>query len=282
LIAEALNTNGLWDDDQNFFYDVLKYPDGTRMPLKVRSIIGLTSIFATLYMPGIVLKKLKQLDHGINWYRKFCRERGLYQPVIQKNEKEDSDKLISLINMEKLHKLLEALLDEEEFLSPYGIRSVSKKHTRSYEVEIDNQLYTLQYEPGESTTRILGGNSNWRGPVWFPMNYLIIQSLNAYYLYYGDELKVEFPSKSGNLLNLKQVAIQINKRLQKIFVEDESAGRPVHGRFKDFYMRPENRALIVFNEYFHGETGAGLGASHQTGWTGLIAALMATPASHRA
>jgi hypothetical protein len=274
LIAESLNTNGLWDEEQNFFYDVLKYPDGEKVPIKVRSIIGLTSIFATLYLPENILNKLDQFSHGINWFRKFCKERGMYMAVIQKDEKKESDKLISLISIEKLQKLIAVLLDEEEFLSPYGIRSVSKKHSRSYKIEIDKQLYSLQYDPGESTTRILGRNSNWRGPIWFPMNYLIIQSLKAYYQYFGDDFKAEFPSRSGNFLSLKEVAFQINDRLQKIFVDDQKGTRPVHGRFKDFYQREENKNLILFYEYFHGETGAGLGASHQTGWTGLMAVLI--------
>jgi Mannosylglycerate hydrolase MGH1-like glycoside hydrolase domain len=273
LIAESLNTNGLWDDEQNFFYDVLKSPDGSRVPLKVRSIVGLTSFFATLYLPGSMLNKLEQFKHGINWFRKFCKERGLYEAVIQKEEKEDSDKLISLIYLEKLQKLLYATLDEEEFLSPYGIRSVSKKHTSSYTIEIDNKLYTLQYDPGESTTTLFGNNSNWRGPVWFPVNYLIIRSLKVYHKYFGDEFKVEFPSRSGNYLNLEEVASRISSRLQNIFIEDRNAARPVYGRFEDFYRREENKDLILFHEYFHAETGEGLGASHQTGWTGLVAAL---------
>jgi hypothetical protein len=273
LIAESLNSNGLWDEEQNFFYDVLKYPSGKQIPLKVRSIVGLTSLFATLYLPENVLNKLKQFKHGIDWYRKYCIERGLYLSVIQKEGKAEGDKLISLIYIEKLQKLLEALLDEEEFLSPFGIRSVSKKHTTSYALEIDKQMYSLQYDPGESTTKLFGGNSNWRGPIWFPVNYLIIRSLKAYYQYFGDEFKVAFPSRSGNYLNLSEVAIELNTRLQKIFVADQNAIRPVYGRYKDFYQRTENRNLILFHEYFHGETGMGLGASHQTGWTGLIAAL---------
>jgi hypothetical protein len=274
LIAESLNTNGLWDEEQNFFYDVLKYSDGTRVPLKVRSIVGLTSFFATLYLPKNLLNKLDQFRHGIEWFRKFCMERGLYQAVIQKEDKEDSDKLISLIYLERLQKLLEATLDEGEFMSPYGIRSVSKKHEKVYEIEIDNQLFSLQYDPGESTSKIFGSNSNWRGPIWFPVNYLIIRSLKEYYLYFGNELKVEYPSRSGNYLNLKEVSIQLGMRLQKIFTADHNAFRPVYGRHKNFYQRPENRDLILFHEYFNGETGMGLGASHQTGWSGLIVALI--------
>ena len=274
LIAESLNTKGLWDEEQNFFYDVLKYPDGSRIPLKVRSIVGLTSIFATLFLPAQTLGKLDQFNHGINWFRNYCRERGLYMAVIQKEEKEVSDKLISLIYLERLQKLLGAVLDEEEFLSPYGIRSVSKKHTTSYQIEIDGQLFSLQYSPGESTTKIFGSNSNWRGPVWFPGNYLLIHSLNAYYQYLGNEFKVEFPSRSGNFMNLREVAIQLKKRLLSIFIADQNFFRPVYGRHGDFYKRAENRDLILFHEYFHGDTGMGLGASHQTGWTGLIAALI--------
>jgi Glycosyl hydrolase family 63 C-terminal domain len=274
LIAEALNTNGLWDEEQNFFYDVLIYPEGKKVPLKVRSIVGITSIFAALYLPENILNKLEQFKHGIEWFRKFCEKRGLYLAVIQKEGKEEGDKLISLIYMEKLQKLLMALLDEEEFLSPYGIRSVSKKHADSYEIEINNQVFSLQYDPGESTTKIFGSNSNWRGPIWFPMNYLIIRSLKSYYQYFGNEFKVEFPSRSGNYMNLKEVAIQLALRLQKIFTSDQNAYRPVYGRYNDFYRRPENKDLILFYEYFHGETGIGLGASHQTGWTALIAVLI--------
>ena len=186
----------------------------------------------------------------------------------------DSDILISLIHLKKLQKILDSVLDENEFLSPYGIRSVSKKHESGYEIEINGKAYTLKYTPGESTSAMFGGNSNWRGPVWFPINYLMIQSLQAYYRYFGDELKVECPGGSGNLMNLKDVANHLKTRLEKIFTADSDGCRPVYGRFRDFYTRPGNKDLILFHEYFHGETGMGLGASHQTGWTGLIAALI--------
>jgi hypothetical protein len=274
LIAEALNTNGLWDSDQNFFYDVLKFPDGTRIPLKVRSIVGLTSFFATLYLPGTLLARLHEFRRGIDWYRDYCVSRGLFQAVIRKDEGESSDRLISLIHMEKLTALLATVLDEEEFLSPFGIRSVSKKHESGYQVEINNQLYSLKYTPGESTTEIFGSNSNWRGPIWFPVNYLLIRSLETYYQYFGDDLKVEFPTRSGNYVNLKKVGNELKRRLLSIFLADESGSRPVFGRHSKFYMSAENRDLILFHEYFHADTGMGLGASHQTGWTGLIAALL--------
>ncbi|HET9826515.1 MAG TPA: hypothetical protein VFP87_14345 [Chitinophagaceae bacterium] len=260
LIAEALNTNGLWDEEQNFFYDVLKYPDGKKLSIKVRSIVGLTSIFAALYLPENILNKLEPFKHAINWYRKFCITRGLYTAVIQKEKNERCDKLLSLIYMEKLQRLLNAMLDEEEFLSPYGIRSVSKRHTSNYEIEIDDQKYFLQYDPGASTTKLFGGNSNWRGPIWFPMNYLIIRSLKTYYQYFGDEFKVEFPNRSRNYFNLKEVAMELNARLQRIFTVDENADRPVFGRYNEFYRRAENKDLVLFHEYFHGETGMGLGS----------------------
>ena len=274
LIAESLNTNGLWDEEQNFFFDVLKYSDGKKVMLKVHSIVGLTSIFAALYLPENVLNKLEQFNHGIDWYRRYCREKNMYQAVIQKVGKEAEDKLISLIYTERLQKLLVTILDEEEFLSSYGIRSVSKKHTQGYEVEIDHQVFSLKYDPGESTNKMFGGNSNWRGPIWFPANYLIIRSLKAYYQYFGDEFKVEFPTRSGNYLNLNEVTKELNARLQRLFETDQDANRPVFGRYNDFYQRDENKDLILFHEYFHGDTGMGLGASHQTGWTGLIAALI--------
>ncbi|MDP4223367.1 MAG: glucosidase [Bacteroidota bacterium] len=274
LIAESLNTNGLWDDNEGFFYDVLKYPDGHKRPLKVRSVVGLTSFFATLCLPAHSLDNLDQFRHGIEWFRNYCRARNLYEAVIKKEEKDVTERLISLIHIEKLKRLLNAVLDENEFLSGYGIRSVSKRHLKPYEIEINNQLHTLEYTPGESTSRIFGSNSNWRGPIWFPVNYLLIRSLNSYYLYFGDELKVEFPTGTGNFLNLHEVAFQLKMRLLRIFQADQDYSRPVFGRFRNFYQREENRDLILFHEYFHGETGMGLGASHQTGWTGLIAALI--------
>ena len=274
LIAEALNTNGLWDNEQSFFYDVLKFPDGRRIPLKVRSIVGLTSFFATLYLPATLLDRLRQFRRGIDWYRDYCFKRDLYQAVIQKDENKESDRLISLIHIEKLKALLSIVLDEEEFLSPFGIRSVSKKHEAGYHIGINDQIYSLRYTPGESTTEIFGSNSNWRGPIWFPVNYLLIRSLDTYYQYFGNTLKVEFPSRSGNYINLKEAGAELKKRLLSIFLSDGNGFRPVFGRHRHFYEREENRDLLLFHEYFHADTGMGLGASHQTGWTGLIAALI--------
>jgi Mannosylglycerate hydrolase MGH1-like glycoside hydrolase domain len=274
LIAESLNTNDLWNEKEQFFFDILKYPNGKEISLQVRSIVGLSSIFAGSYIPSKALGKLQQVKHGINWYDKFCRDKDLYRAIMDKDKGEDGDLLISLITMERFEKLLYTLLDEEEFLSPFGIRSVSKKHSTKYEIKIEDQVFSLHYDPGEGTTHMFGSNSNWRGPIWFPMNYLIIQSLKTYFSYYGDNFKVEFPSRSGNYLNLHEVSDQINKRLQKIFTLENNSVRPVFGVYNKFYQRDENKNLILFHEYFHGEKGMGLGASHQTGWTGLLATMI--------
>jgi hypothetical protein len=274
FITEAFNLNGLWDDDDHFFYDVLKQPDGKRIPLKVRSLVGITSIFTALVIPSEVLDKLVNFRHGLQWFRKYRRRQGEYLALMQHEEKEEGDKLITLVHQHKLEKLLTALFDEDEFLSPFGIRSVSKRHEQTYEVNIAGQTFALSYEPGESHTHIFGGNSNWRGPIWFPMNYLIIRSLKSYYRFFGDNLKMEFPSRSGRYLNLEEIAHELSARLIKIFLPDEKGHRPVFGRYNGFYQRQENAGLLLFHEYFNGDTGMGLGASHQTGWTGLVATLI--------
>jgi hypothetical protein len=275
LIAEALNTNGLWDEEQGFFFDVLKFPDGRRLPLKVRSTVGLTPMFAALYLPQSLLSGLKQFIRDMDWERKYSSDLGLYSIIIQKDESKTSDKLLSLFDKEKLARLLGIIFDEDEFLSPFGIRSLSKKYSEEYRVIIDGEPHTLKYAPGESDTPVFGNNSNWRGPIWFPINYLIIGSLKIYHQYFQDDFKVEFPTRSGNWMNLKEIADQLTSRLQNIFLPGPDGNRPVFGRFNEFYRKEENKNLVLFHEYFHGETGMGLGASHQTGWTGLIAALIA-------
>ena len=274
FIAEAFNTRGLWDEKECFFYDVLMSPTGSAMPVKVRSLVGMTTLFTAFVVSDEMLVKLKNFKKGIQWFRNYRQHRGEYLAMMQWNAAGDGDKLITLIYQDKLEELLKALLDEQEFLSPYGIRSVSKKHENAYVVTIAGKTFSLKYEPGESTSRIFGGNSNWRGPIWFPMNYLIIESLKAYYNYFKDSLKVQFPTGSNNYLNLKEVADELSMRLLKIYQPDSTGNRPAYGRFRDFYLRPENKGLLLFHEYFHGETGMGLGASHQTGWTGLFATLL--------
>ncbi len=274
FIAEAFNDNDLWDKDEQFFYDVLNLLDGKKMPIKVRSLVGITSLFAASVISDQQLEKLKHFKSGVQWFKKYRKERGEYLAMMEWKEDGTGNKLVTMMYKDKLEKLLGALLDEEEFLSPHGIRSVSKKHANGYELNIFGQSLVLQYEPGESSTRLFGGNSNWRGPIWFPMNYLIIGSLKAYYNYFGEELKVAFPTGSNRYLNLKEVAAELSGRLQNIFIADSKGIQPWRGRHAGFYERDENKNLLLFHEYFHGETGMGLGASHQTGWTGLVAALI--------
>jgi hypothetical protein len=273
-IADAFNSEGLWDEKEHFFYDVLELPNGEKQPVKVRSLVGVTSFFAAQLLSGDILNQFPNFKNGLEWFRRYRRHRGEYLALVEKEEAEGGDKLISLMYPEKLKLLLEPLLDEEEFLSPFGIRSVSKKHETPYQIKIQETLFSLQYQPGESTSNLFGGNSNWRGPIWFPMNYLIIESLLSYHDFFGNEIRVEFPTGSGHFLNLKEVADQLSQRLLRIFLRDESGSRPTDGRFSDFYKQAENRDLYLFHEYFHGESGAGLGASHQTGWTALIATLI--------
>lgn len=261
-----------WDDDEGFYYDMVEMPDGRSIPLKVRSLVGLTSFFATMILDW---KRLEQLPHfrkRLEWFRNYREERGQYM-VIEKYE-EGQDILLSLVPRERLERMMHALLDHEEFYAPGGIRSLSKKHEDGYSVRIDGQEFGLSYEPAESRTAIFGGNSNWRGPVWLPMNYLIIQSMEVYCEYYGDEIRVPCPEGSGNEINFEEVAERLRKRLIAIFRRGEEDRRPVHGTDEVYATDPHFRDLLLFYEYFHGDNSRGMGAAHQTGWTGLVAELI--------
>jgi hypothetical protein len=184
-------------------------------------------------------------------------------------------RLVSLVNQEKLRSMLKYMLDEEEFLSPYGIRSVSRYHKdHPYILKIDGVEYKIDYEPAESQTGLFGGNSNWRGPIWFPLNYLIIESLQKFHYFFGDELKVECPTGSGKMMNLWEVSVELSQRLSRLFLRDDQGQRPVYGNSEKFQSDPSWRDHILFYEYFHGDNGRGLGASHQTGWTALVAKLL--------
>jgi hypothetical protein len=183
--------------------------------------------------------------------------------------------LLAIVNRDKLPRILKMMLDESEFLSEYGLRSVSRYHKdHPFILPLDGTIHTIDYEPAESTSGLFGGNSNWRGPIWFPLNYLIIKSLETFHHFYGDEFKMEFPTGSGNLLTLAEIAVELSRRLTHIFLRDESGHRAVHGGVEKFQNDPDWRDLLLFYEYFHGDNGAGLGASHQTGWTGLVANLL--------
>ena len=270
----GVNEDELWDEEDGFFYDVLSLPNGKAMRLKVRSMVGLIPLFATAVFPGELMDKLpafkKRAAH-------FARENAALMTRISNpvDAGVGNRRLLAVFNREKLRRILERLLDETEFLGAFGIRSLSRHHREHpYVFSVDGHSYRVDYEPAESSTGLFGGNSNWRGPIWMPVNALLIQSLRKLYSYYGDEFTVECPKGSGRHLCLWDVADEIARRVCDIFVRDASGRRAVYGGTEKFQRDPHWRDLVLFYEYFHGDNGAGLGASHQTGWTGLVAWLL--------
>jgi len=275
-IAESLNRigenwTGSWDDEEGFFYDVLAMPDGRYIPLKVRSLVGLSTLFAGFVLKKDLLAKVPDFYNRLKWFLKYREKNNQY--LVIEELKEHDDILLSLVPRPRLEKLLKALLDEKEFLSRGGIRSISKIHEHGYSVNINGQEFGLDYQPGEGTSGLFGGNSNWRGPVWMPMNYLLVNALHTYSDYYKDDSKVEFPTGSGNWMTLGEVANEISKRLISTFRKDENGDRPVNDHYS-IYRDEHFKNLVLFYEYFHGDTARGVGASHQTGWTGVIAELI--------
>ena len=260
---------GAWDEDEGFFYDVLKMPDKSFIPVKVRSLVGLTSLFAVHVIDKSLLKKLPEFHRRLKWFVRYQQKNDQYQVIEDIGKK--GKILLSLAPHKRLKKVLNALLDEDEFLSPAGIRSLSKIHEAPYKIIIDGKEFGLNYQPGDSNSSLFGGNSNWRGPVWMPMNYLMIVALEKYYQYFEEELLVELPSHSGNMANLKTVAAELRKRLTEIFTADHEGKRKVNGQINLFNTDKHFKDLVLFYEFFHGDNGKGVGASHQTGWTGVIA-----------
>ena len=273
LIAESLNEHHLWNEEDKFFYDVLSVPGAQPTPLRIKSIVGLTSLFAVSTIPKSTLNKLKDFKKRISWFEKYRKNNNRFWPNEERGDKEEI--LISLVQQDRLVYLLDRLLDEAEFLSEGGIRALSRYHKEHpYSVTVDGNLYSIQYDPGDSTSDIFGGNSNWRGPVWMPINFLIIQSIRRFGSFYGDHLLVEYPKGSGNKMNLSQVANELTNRVISLFRKDAEGNRKFYGDYNWFYKQPGNEHLVLFYEYFHGDTGMGLGASHQTGWTALVAELI--------
>ncbi len=265
---------GMWDAADGFYYDVLHMPDGSHVPLKVRSIVGLIPLFAVETLEPRLMDRMTGFKTRMQWFidnRHDLTHNVASMVVPGKGER----RLLSLVDPDQLRLILRRMLDEEEFLSPYGIRSLSRAHRgHPYVFTGDGTEHSVGYEPGESETGLFGGNSNWRGPVWFPLNYLLIESLQRFHHYLGDEYKVECPVGSGHWMTLWEVAAEISRRLSRIFLKDEKGQRAVYDGASIFQTDPHWRDLVLFYEYFHGDTGAGLGASHQTGWTGLVAKLL--------
>ncbi len=273
FIAEALNEHGMWNEEDKFYYDMLAIDGSSPLQLKTQSVVGITSLFAVSVIQKKAMDKLHDFKKRITWFENYRIKNKLFWP----NEEHGSrnEVLLSLIPKERLAHLLTRLLNEAEFLSPTGIRALSKFHEKNpYTVHINGVNYTVGYDPGDSTSDFFGGNSNWRGPVWIPMNYLIIRSIRRYGEFYGNQIKVECPGGSGVFMTLSEVADELSRRLILLFEKDADGKRPLFGEYHEFYKRPGNEHLILFYEYFHGDNGKGLGASHQTGWTALVADLI--------
>jgi len=265
---------GLWDEGDGFFYDVLKFPDGGHFPVKIRSMVGLIPLFAVETLEPGLLDHLPGFKRRMEWF--IDNRPDLTANVASMRKYGMAERrLLSIVNAEKLRRMLQIMLDEQEFLSDHGIRALSRYHRdHPFILTFDGKEHRVDYEPGESSTGLFGGNSNWRGPVWFPMNYLLIESLQKFHHYFGDDFKVEFPSRSGKMLTLSEVAAELSQRLTGIFLRDEQGHRAVHRGAPKFDTDPSWSDLILFYEYFHGDTGQGLGASHQTGWTAVVTKLL--------
>jgi len=278
-IARAMNqtgSEGMWDEEDGFYYDVLRLPDGSSQRLKVRSMVGLLPLCATTVIEPWQRERVPGM-------MKILRERLQRMPELMESVHPTGPGhygyaergIAALVNPVRLRRILTRMLDEEEFLSPHGIRALSKYHEKHpFVVYVNGQEYKVNYLPAESDTGMFGGNSNWRGPVWMPVNVVLLRALMSFYGYYGDNFKIECPTGSGKLMNLFEVAQEITRRLAGIFLRDESGRRPVYGGTEKFQTDPHWKDYILFFEYFHGDNGAGLGASHQTGWTGLVGKLI--------
>ena len=266
----------LWNEDDGFFYDVLHMPDGGVIPLKVRSLVGLMPLLAVETLEHELVESLPVFKRRLKWFfenRIYLRDGGDVACV--KKPGKNSRRLLSIVNRDHLVKVLKIMLDENEFLSEFGIRSVSKYHReKPYTFYVAGQDHTISYQPAESESGLFGGNSNWRGPIWFPINYLLIESLQKFNHYYGNSVKVQCPTGSGRMMTLGEVATELSRRLIKLFLRNDQGERPIYGGLRVFQDDPHWRDYILFNEYFHGDNGAGLGASHQTGWTGVVAKLI--------
>jgi hypothetical protein len=277
-IADAMNNiggqeTGLWDDEDGFYYDVLHAPNGEHLTMKVRSMVGLIPILAVDTIEPEDVESRKGFLKRMQWFLDHHKETAKHFDMSQ-HSKIGVRRLMALVNRERLVRILRYMLDENEFLSPYGIRSMSKVHAKNpYMLRLDDSENMVDYEPAESTSNLFGGNSNWRGPIWVQMNFMLIEALQRYDYYYGSDLKVECPTGSGKMMSLWDISQEISRRVSRIFLRRDGK-RPVYGNIEKFQNDPYWRDLILFHEYFHGDNGTGLGASHQTGWTALVAKLL--------
>jgi hypothetical protein len=279
-IAEAMNSlhgTGLWDEQDGFYYDHL-FRDGKSIPMRVRSLVGLIPLCTAVILDEELIQRLPGFQRRMNWFLKNRREMSKHMTYLERLCPETRNfgvRLLAIPSEDRFRKLLSYLLDEKEFLSPFGIRSLSAAHgEKPFIFQHDHGTESVSYVPGESDSYMFGGNSNWRGPIWFPLNFLIVQGLRKYYRYYGDGFRIECPTGSGHEMNLLQVADEIERRLISIFLKNGDGYVPGHGRVKAYQEGDHWKDLCLFYEYFHGDDGSGLGASHQTGWTALIASML--------
>ena len=279
FIALGMNrpgADGMWDEEDGFYYDVLRLPDGRSTRLKVRSMVGLLPLAATTVVEKWQRERVPRVTAAIQERQRRMPELAATMHATGPGHLGVAERgLLALVNQDRLRRILSKMLDENEFLGPHGIRALSKFHERHpYTFNVHGQEHRVDYLPAESNNGMFGGNSNWRGPVWMPVNVILIRALLNYFTYYGDSFKVECPTGSGRMMNLFEVAKDIADRLAGIFLKDTSGRRPVYGGTKTFQEDPHWRDYLLFYEYFHGDNGAGLGASHQTGWTGAVASLI--------
>ncbi len=268
------NVEGLWDNEDEFYYDTVRMPGDHSLRLKIRSMVGLIPLFAVEVIDDEILQKLPEFAQRLNWLLE--KRPDLAALVSRWHEKGSGEKhLLSLLRGHRVKRILYRMLDETEFLSDHGVRSLSKYHgLHPYQLKVDGQVLTIKYSPAESTTDLFGGNSNWRGPVWMPTNFLIIEALQRFHHYYGNDFKIEYPTNSGQLKTLDEVSMELSKRLSTLFLRDEKGRRAVFGDDEKLQTDPNFKDYVLFFEYFDGDTGKGLGASHQTGWTGLVSKLL--------
>ncbi len=278
-IAHAMNNRGddgvsLWDDEDGFFYDVLHIPGQGEFPMRTRSMVGLIPLYAVDTLEPELLRRLPNFKRRLDWFianrPKYTQNQAcMFTPGMGER------RLMAIVDGDKLRRVLRYMLDENEFLSPYGIRAVSRVHKdHPYTLKVGGVEHRLDYDPAESSSGLFGGNSNWRGPIWFPVNFLIIESLQKFHHYFGEDYKVECPTGSGRFLTLWEISQELSRRLSSVFLRDANGLRPVHGASEKFQRDPHWRDQILFYEYFHGDNGRGVGASHQTGWTGVVAKLL--------
>jgi hypothetical protein len=280
-IANAFSDMGnrgwsLWDEQDGFYYDVLHMPGEVYTPLKVRSFVGLIPLFAVLSLEPELLDQLPVFNRRLKWFLKY-RPRWVNNLAPLTETASHDHYHLAIAGWERLERILKRMFDPDEFLSDYGLRAVSKYHLdHPYEFHAGDQVHSVRYEPAETSSTLFGGNSNWRGPIWFPVNYLVVEALRGYHHHYGDHFQVEFPTGSGQCMSLGEAADRLSRRLVDIFLPDTKAGgrRPVFGSERSFQEDPHWRDYLLFYEYFHGDNGAGIGASHQTGWTALVANLI--------